>query len=536
MKKYVGKVAFKGYAIGQLIEFNSTNNIVKEVGLDSNIEIKRFLDASKTAVEQLEKLYEDSKLNIGDECAQIFLMHKMLIEDPDLKSSVIEIIENQKVCAQYATKVACEKFYETFSLMKDDYMSGRSADFNDISKRITNILLGVENQMKHLPNNTILVSDDLTPSETVLLDKTKVIAFITRVGSINSHTAILSRMMNIPSLVCVDIPKNINGKQAVVDGFESIVLVDPCEQLVFEYTKKRDLEDQNRQKLELLKTLETKTKSGKQIKLCANINGINDIDLVLDNNADGIGLFRSEFLYLQSTTYPTEEQQLCIYKEVVAKMGGKEVIIRTLDIGADKHLDYFDLPKEENPALGLRGIRICLSKEEIFKTQLRAIYRTSEFGRVSIMIPMITSEWEIIKCKDIIEEVKKELITEGYKPNDVDFGIMIETPAAVILADKFAKLVDFFSIGTNDLTQYTLALDRQNPHLDMFYDAHHEAVLNMIEMVAKAANDNGIWAGICGELAADSKLTSKFIKMGIKELSVSSSMLLSIKEEILNVE
>ncbi len=535
MTLFQGKAAFQGIAIGQIVELKQKNKQVRRTRIeDTDGELERFEAAKEQSIESLGVLYERAIIEVGETNAAIFEVHQMMLEDDDYLDSIRNIIESQKVNAEYAVATTGDNFATMFAAMDDEYMQARAADIRDISERLIQMLSGVEEAKEEITVPSIIVADDLAPSETIQLDKNKVLAFVTRQGTTNSHTAILARTMNIPALVSTPIPTSVHGKMAIVDGAEGIVIIEPTEEELAKYAAKKQEEANKRALLQKYKGVKAVTKGGKEIKLYANIGSVGDVAAVLQNDADGIGLFRSEFLYLQTSDYPTEEEQVQVYKAVAEMMAGKNVIIRTLDIGADKQIDYFNLAKEENPALGYRAIRICLTREEIFKTQLRAIYRASAFGKISIMIPMIISEWEIIKVKEIIEEVKASLDADGIPYGKVDFGIMIETPASVVLADAFAKHVDFFSIGTNDLTQYTLALDRQNPELDMFYDAHHPAILGMIQMVIDSAHRNGIWAGICGELGADTTLTEKFIEMGIDELSVSASMILPVKEKIIN--
>lgn len=535
MVNYQGKAAFQGIAIGKIVELKQKNKQVRRTRIEDVAgELDKFDVAKQEAIESLGVLYEKAVVEVGEANAAIFEVHQMMLEDDDYLDSIRNIIETQKVNAEYAVATTGDNFATMFAAMDDEYMQARSADIRDISERLIQTLSGTVEQKEEIEEPSIIVADDLAPSETIQLDKEKVLAFVTRQGTTNSHTAILARTMNIPALVSTPIPTSVHGKMAIVDGGEGIIIVDPTEEELEKYRGKKQEELNKRQLLQKYKGKKAVTKDGKEIKLYANIGSVGDVAAVLQNDAAGIGLFRSEFLYLQTSTYPSEEEQLQVYKAVAEMMAGKTVIIRTLDIGADKQIDYFDLAKEENPALGYRAIRICLTREEIFKTQLRAIYRASAFGKISIMIPMIISEWEIIKVKEIIQEIKDALDKDSIPYGDVEFGIMIETPASVILADTFAKHVDFFSIGTNDLTQYTLALDRQNPELDMFYDAHHPAILSMIQMVVDSAHRNGIWAGICGELGADITLTEKFIEMGVDELSVSASMVLPVKEKILN--
>lgn len=530
-----GKTAFGGITIGRLYEFARESNLVRRNRIeDSASEILRYETAKKKALEELIALYEKAVKEVGEDNAAIFEVHQMMIEDDDYGDSIKNMIIAQKVNAEYAVASTGDNFSSMFAEMDDEYMRARAADVKDISERLINILLDRKEETETLSEPSIIVADDLAPSETIQLDRDKVLAFITRQGSTNSHTAILARTMNIPALVSTPLEGNLNGKLAIVDGNMGKVIIDPDQDTVKEYEYKIKEEQERKELLLRLKGKATITKSGKEIKLYANIGGVGDVGAALQNDAGGIGLFRSEFLYLQNTRFPTEEEQFTAYKTVAEMMAGKKVIIRTLDIGADKKIEYFKLDEEENPALGYRAIRICLDKPEIFKTQLRALYRASVFGNIAIMIPMITSVWEVKKVKEIIDAVKEELFQQELPYGEVEFGIMIETPASVMIADDLAKEVDFFSIGTNDLTQYTLAIDRQNNKLDPFYNAHHKAVLRMIQMVIDSAHNAGIWAGICGELGADTSLTETFVKMGIDELSVSPAMILPVRDKIIH--
>lgn len=536
MLSIVGKAAFQGIVIGRIKELVQEKSEVEKRSItDADAEIQRFEDARELAVSQLQGLYDKAVQEVGEENAAIFEVHQMMLEDDDYLDFIKDMIQSDFCNAEYAVQTAGNNFAMMFSEMDDAYMKERAADVKDISTRVVNILQNKGEEAKcEFDEPCIIVADDLAPSETIQLDRSKVLAFVTRFGSTNSHTAILARTMNIPALVCTPLEKGINNKMAVVDGNEGVIILEPDVDTIAKYEVLMQQEAERTALLQKLKGKPTITKSGKEIKLYANIGGVEDVDAVLENDAAGIGLFRSEFLYLQSSHYPTEEEQFEAYKSVAEKMQGKKVIIRTLDIGADKQIDYFDMDKEENPALGYRALRICLDRPAIFKTQLRALYRASAFGNIAIMVPMVISLWEIQKVKELIEEVKAELKAEGISFGAVEFGIMIETPASVILADEFAKEVDFFSIGTNDLTQYALAIDRQNAKLDMFYDAHHPAVLKMIQMVVDSAHRAGIWAGICGELGADLELTAQFIEMGVDELSVSPAMVLPIRDKIIN--
>ena len=537
MQEITGKIAFGGIAIGKIREISKENNVVRRVKVDDvEAEKARFEAARDQASEELGVLYEKAVKEVGEANAAIFEVHQMMLEDEDYLDSIRNIIETQNVNAEFAVATTGDNFAKMFAEMDDDYMKERAADVKDISERVVRILSKKEETVQGAEEDEkyIIVADDLAPSETIQLNRDSVLAFVTRQGSTNSHTAILARTMNIPALVMADVPAEVNGKMAVVDGFTGKVFLEPEKDVLETYHEKQQEELHRKELLQQLKGKPTVTKDGKEIRLYANIGEVKDLGAVLMNDAAGIGLFRSEFLYLQSTDFPTEEEQFKSYKTVAEVMAGKKVIIRTLDIGADKQIDYFNLGKEDNPALGYRAIRICLSQPEIFKTQLRALYRASVYGNIAIMIPMIASVWEVQKVKEIMAEVRVELTEEGVPFKEVEFGIMIETPAAVMIADELAKEVDFFSIGTNDLTQYTLAIDRQNARLDRFYDSHHPAVLKMIQMVIDSAHKEGIWAGICGELGADLTLTETFVKMGIDELSVSPAMVLPVRDKIIN--
>ncbi len=538
MQRVQGKIAFGGIAIGKIKELLPQNHEVRRVKVEDTVaEMDRFEQAKEETKRQLHGLYEKAVKEVGEDNAAIFEIHQMMLEDLDYLDSIRNMIETQSVNAEFAVAMTGDNFAQMFAQMDDDYMKARAADVKDISERLIRVLSNRQSQTEETgepDEKYIIVADDLAPSETIQLDREKVLAFVTRKGSTNSHTAILARTMNIPALVLTPVAEEINGKEAIVDGFTGTVILEPDEDVRREYEEKQQQEAHRRELLEQLKGKPAITEDGKEIKLYANIGGVKDVAAVLQNDAAGIGLFRSEFLYLQNQDYPTEEEQFKAYKTVAEMMAGKKVIIRTLDIGADKKVDYFQLDEEDNPALGYRAIRICLTRPEIFRTQLRALLRASAFGNIAIMLPMITSLWEVQKAKEIIADVKKELTEQGISYKDVEVGVMIETPAAVMIADDLAKEVDFFSIGTNDLTQYTLAIDRQNEHLDTFYNAHHPAVLRMIGMVAESAHKAGIWAGICGELGADLELTETFVKMGIDELSVSPSMVLPVRDKIIH--
>lgn len=532
-----GKSAFGGIAIGPIRELSKKNKVVRRNHVDdADAELARFESAKVQAIEELGQLYEKALAQVGEENAAIFEVHQMMLEDEDYCDSVHNIITSQQVNAEYAVASTGDNFSEMFASMDDEYMKARAADVKDISERLIRVLEGESEDMGDCGEASIILADDLAPSETIQLDRSKILAFVTRAGSTNSHTAILARTMNIPALVCVPAEEGLNGRQAIVDGKQGKLILDPDEEMLKQYEEKLNEEQKHRELLITLKDRATRTKSGKEIRLYANIGGVSDVGAVLMNGAEGIGLFRSEFLYLEKNEQPTEEEQFQAYRKVAEMMAGKQVIIRTLDIGADKKIDYFNLDTEENPALGYRAVRICLDRPEIFKTQLRALYRASAYGNIAIMVPMIISRWEVLKVKEIIVEVKAELTAQKIPFGNPEFGIMIETPAAVIIADELAPEVDFFSIGTNDLTQYTLAIDRQNEKLDMFYDSHHPAVLKMIQMIIDSAHRAGIWAGICGELGADTELTEQFVNMGIDELSVSPAMVLPVRERVVAMD
>ena len=532
MEVIQGKSIFGGIAIGPIYFFTKEQKQVKRTKIeDAAAEIKRYEDACEAAKEQLGELYEKALKEVGESGAQIFEVHQMMLEDDDYNDSVKSIIETQMVNAEYAVATTGDNFAAMFAAMEDEYFQARAVDMKDISERVIDVLMGI-GEAKSWDEPSIIVAEDLAPSETVQFDKSKLLGFVTKLGSSNSHTAILARTMNIPALIQIDIQEEWNGKMAVIDGFSGEFYIDPEPEILEKYQAKKEEQEAHRRLLAEQKGKPTVTKGGKAIKLFANIGSVSDLPAAMSNDAGGIGLFRSEFLYLESETYPTEDEQFKAYKMVAETMAGKKVIIRTLDIGADKQVDYFDLDKEENPAMGLRAIRICLTRPEIFKTQLRALLRASAYGNIAVMYPMIISVEEVRQIKAIMEDVKKELDDAGIAYGNVEQGIMIETPAAAIISDELAKEVDFFSIGTNDLTQYTLAIDRQNAKLDEFYDPHHEAVLRMIEMVVDNAHKAGIWAGICGELGADMELTERFLAMGVDELSVSPTFIYPVRQII----
>ena len=537
---YSGKAVFGGIAIGHISLYKKDQQQVKRNKIeDASAEITRYHAAKEEAIAQLQALYEKACKEVGEASAEIFEAHQMMLEDEDYVDSVENIITTQMVNAEFAVAQTGDNFAEMFSNMEDEYFRGRAADVKDVSERLITVLSGGGAAEIASDEAVIIVADDLAPSETVQLDKDKILSFVTVHGSANSHTAILAKTMSIPAMIGTDIPLDdeINGRMAIVDGFEGKVYVDPDEETLAVKTKLLNEELEKKALLEQLKGKENITLDGQRINIYANIGNTKDLALVIKNDAGGIGLFRSEFIYLGSEDYPTEEEQFAIYKTVAETMAGKKVIIRTLDIGADKQADYFKLPEEENPALGLRAIRICLTRPEVFKTQLRAILRASAYGKVSIMFPMIISVNEVLEIKEIVAGIKAELDDEGFAyDKNIEMGIMIETPASVIIAEELAKEVDFFSIGTNDLTQYTLAIDRQNQSLDRFYDPHHPAILKMLQMVVDAAHKYGKWAGICGELGADLSLTKEFLAMGFDELSVSPGRVLPIRKIVLETD
>ena len=540
MQGYSGKSVFGGIAIGKISVYKNNEQQVKRVRTeDTQGELARYEAAKAAAVEQLQELYQKALKEVGEANAAIFEIHQKMLDDGDYNESVENIIETQKVNAEYAVAVTGDNFAQMFRAMDDDYMRERAADVKDISERVLSILNGGQKGKVVTDEPVIIVADDLAPSETVQLEKDMVLSFVTVHGSVNSHTAILARTMAIPALIGTEelpLDDTVDGKLAVVDGLNGKIYVEPDAQTLEEMKKRRQAELEKKELLQLLKGKDNVTLDGKKIMLYANIGNIKDLATVIQNDAGGIGLFRSEFIYLEKDRYPTEEEQFSIYKTAVETMAGKRVIIHTLDIGADKQCEYFKMDKEENPALGYRAIRICLTRPEIFKTQLRALFRASAYGNLAIMYPMITSLWEVKRIKEIVEEVKAELTAEQLEFGNPQQGIMIETPAAVMMSGELAKEVDFFSIGTNDLTQYTLAIDRQNPKLDKFYDAHHPAVLSMIRMTVENAHKAGIWAGICGELGADTSLTKEFLAMGVDELSVSPGSILPIRKIILETD
>lgn len=537
MVKIEGKSVFGGIAIGPIRMLKKKDKDVVRTHIeDVEKELERYHHANEKTEHQLEKLYEKAVTEVGEANAAIFHVHQLMLSDIDYVEAIENMIRLQKVNAEYAVAMTADNFSTLFESMDDDYMRARALDVKDVSNRLIYMLMGQESEALSENQPVILMAEDLAPSETVQMDKTNILAFATRFGSANSHTAILARTMNIPALIGVDFPKDCDGKLAIVDGFSGCIYIEPEEDVLKKMEAERQKELKKRELLQTLKGKEDITLSGKKIKLYANVGSISDVMSALDCDASGIGLFRSEFLYLEKDHYPTEDEQFQIYKRVAETMAGKKVIIRTLDIGADKQIDYFNMAHEENPAMGYRAIRICLDRVDLFKTQLRALYRASVYGNISIMYPMIISLEEVIKIKQIAGAVRKELKETGIPLENVEEGIMIETPAAALISDLLAKEVDFFSIGTNDLSQYTLAIDRQNPKLDMFFNPHHEAVLRLIEMTVKHGHAEGIWVGICGELGADLELTERFLKMGIDELSVSPSMVLPVRQKIRSIQ
>ncbi len=536
MRIYNGKSVFNGIAIGKIRVYKKDVQQVKRTKVtDMEAELSRFASAKEEAVRQLQGLYDKALKEVGEANAAIFEVHQMMLDDVDYNESVENIVRSHEVNVEYAVAATGDNFSQMFAAMDDDYMRERAADVKDISERLLTILSGKEDHTASAKEPAIIIADDLAPSETVQLDKDMVLSFVTVHGSTNSHTAILARMMEIPALVGTKLPLDdtVDGKTGIVDGGDGKVYVDPDEETLLRMRKKQEEEQHRKELLLTLKGRENVTLDGQKVMLYANIGNIKDLAMVMQNDAGGIGLFRSEFIYLEKEDYPSEEEQFQIYKQAAETMAGKRVIIRTLDIGADKQCGYFDMEQEENPALGVRAIRICLTHPEVFKTQLRALFRASAFGNIAVMYPMITSIGEIRRIKGIVSEVKAELDAQGTPYGEPEQGIMIETPAAVLVSDMLAKEVDFFSIGTNDLTQYTLAIDRQNPKLDEFYDAHHPAILRMISMVVENAHKAGIWAGICGELGADETLTREFLAMGVDELSVAPGSILPIRKIVL---
>nr|WP_294667408.1 phosphoenolpyruvate--protein phosphotransferase [uncultured Blautia sp.] len=536
MQVYNGKSVFGGIAIGKISVYQKKEQQVKRVKTENpDQELARYEKAKTEGIRQLQWLYDKALKEVGEANAAIFEVHQMMMEDDGYNESVENIIRSQGVNAEYAVATTGDNYAQMFSAMDDDYMRERAADVRDISERLLTILNGEDTGSVDTDEPKIIVAEDLAPSETVQLDKDKVLSFVTVKGSLNSHTAILARTMAIPALVNTSmvLDDSMDGKTGIVDGANGTFYVDPDEATLEEMKKRQEEDLLRKQLLQTLKGKDNVTLDGQRVMLYANIGNIKDLATVIQNDAGGIGLFRSEFIYLEKEEFPTEEEQFQIYRQVAQTMAGKRVIIRTLDIGADKQCGYFHMEHEENPALGCRAIRICLTRPEIFKTQLRALFRASAFGRIAIMYPMITSVAEVRRIKEIVEKVKSELTSQGVEFGDPEQGIMIETPAAAIISDDLAREVDFFSIGTNDLSQYTMAIDRQNPQLDQFFDPHHPAVLRMISMVVENAHKAGIWAGICGELGADQSLTKEFLAMGVDELSVSPGSILPLRKIIL---
>lgn len=533
MERYTGKSILKGTAIGKILFYSKEEQVVQRKSVDDvQAEMDRFEKAKNEAVVQLNALYEKALKEVGEVNAAIFEVHAMMVEDGDFNDSIRNVIESQSVNAEYAVAVTGDNFAKMFSEMDDDYFKARSADIKDIAERIVRILHGGHSGGDLGDEPVILAAKDLAPSETVQMDKTKLLGFVTELGSSNSHTAILARTMNIPALIGIHVSEEMDGKTAIIDGVSGELIIDPDEDVLKQYQQRQEEEKRSRELLLQLKGKPAVTLDGKEIKLFANIGSVGDMAKVLANDAGGIGLFRSEFLYLEKDDYPTEEEQFQAYKTVAETMAGKKVVIRTLDIGADKQVDYFNMDKEDNPAMGYRAIRICLDRPEIFRTQLRAIMRASAYGNIAIMYPMIISVDEVLQIKKIVASIKADFDEKGIPYGDFEQGIMIETPAAVMISDLLAKEVDFFSLGTNDLTQYTLAIDRQNSKLDNIYDAHHPAILRMIQMVIDNGHKENCWVGICGELGADLTMTEKFLRMGIDELSVSPAAVLPVKKII----
>lgn len=536
MKMCAGKSACTGIAIGRIFLWKKQESQVKrETVTDISAEVERFERAKEQAKGQLQDLYNKALREVGESGAMIFEVHQMILDDEGYGEGVINMIQTQKVNAEFAVAANGDNLSEAFAAMEDEYMRERAADLRDITDRVLKVLQGRDEDLLNSGEPVILVAEDLAPSETVQLDKSKILSFVTRYGSTNSHTAILARTMGIPALTGVKYPEEINGKIAIVDGFSGTLYLEPDEELLGKYEVKKKEEKRKKKLLLELKGKEDITKDGRKIHLFANIGGVHDVASVLANDACGIGLFRTEFLYLESHQYPGEEEQFQAYKTVVETMAGKKVVIRTLDIGADKQADYFQLDKEENPAMGYRAIRFCLDRQDVFKTQLRAIFRASHYGLVSIMFPMVISVQEVRQAKELVEEVKTELGEQGIPFGNVEIGIMIETPAAALISDQLAKEVDFFSVGTNDLTQYTLAIDRQNPKLDHIYDTSHEAIMRLLQFIVKSGHKEGCWVGMCGELGADMELTETFLRMEFDELSVSPSNVLPLRAKIRSI-
>lgn len=535
MEKIQGKSVVRGVAMGPIAWTKKTPELVARKKItDVDAQIERYERAKKQALEELAALYDKALREVGEVNAHIFEVHSMLLQDDDFNDSVVNMIRSQQVNAEYAVAATGDNFANLFENMEDEYFQARSADIKDVSGKVLAMLTGVK-KSRQFVKPSIVMAEDLAPSETMQMDKSKMLGFVTTYGSVNSHTAILARMMQIPALTGIAIREEWEQKMAIVDGFQGVLILDPDRETIAHYQKILQQEKEHRTLLEQYKNKPTRTKSGKSIPLYANIGNTADLPMVLENDAEGIGLFRSEFLYLERDTYPTEEEQFRVYKQVAETMAGKRVIIRTLDIGADKQAEYFGLDKEENPAMGLRGIRICLTRPQLFRTQLRAIYRASAYGNLSIMYPMITSLEEVRQIRQISRDVRRELSESGIDLGEVEEGIMIETPGAAMISDLLAKEVDFFSIGTNDLTQYALAIDRQNNHLDSFYNPHHQGVLRMVEMIIQNAHREGKWCGICGELGADTAYTETFVKWGVDELSVAPGAILGLRKVICDI-
>jgi len=538
MTTYRGKGICPGIAFGKVYLLQKVDIAIEHISVGTpDVELTRFHEAKAEADEQLKLLFEKTAAELGEEHAMIIDVQRMMLEDGDFNDAIHQLIQEDKSSAHDAVSQVGQQFYDFFSSLDDPYMQARSTDVMDLSNRLMDILLG-RRQSHTFTGPTVVIADDLTPSETLQLDRNHIVAFVIRQGSANSHTAILAKTMNIPCIIQADISldSSIHGKDIIVDGAVGLCYLDPNKNTHDEMTEKQHELQQQNESLNELRGLPTITKSNRAVRLYANIGSYEDIQSVLEHDAEGIGLFRSEFSYLGRSDFPTEEELFNVYRKVAEAMGDKQVIIRTLDIGADKHVDYFELDKEENPALGLRGIRICIERPDIFRTQLRAIYRASAFGNIAIMFPMITSVWEVLHCKELATAVYQELIEDGITIKNVDIGIMIETPAAVMIADALAKEVDFFSVGTNDLTQYTLAIDRQNEKLDRFYDSHHPAILSMLQIIANTKNSSDIWAGICGDLAADPDMTSTLVNMGFDELSVAPPSVLKLRKIIRDMD
>ena len=537
MKVLEGKAVFPGIAIGKIQVWKEEWDQVKRIHVpDRNQELRRLEEAKEKAVVELKELHRKAEIEAGSSEAEIFEVHQMMLDEGEYIEAIRSRIRTESVNAEYAATAAGEHFADMFRKMDNEYMKERAADILDITRRLVRVLSGEKQNRNIIQEPVILAAQNLSPSDTILLDKSKILAFVLKKGSVNSHTAILARAMNIPALIQVPFSDDMEGSMAIVDGDKGKLLLDPDQDYLEKYTKEQNAEQEKQKLLNQLKGKETVTKGGRRIKLFANIGSREDVDAVLDNDGEGIGLFRSEFLYLGKEQLPSEEEQFQIYKDVARRMGDKRVIIRTLDLGADKQAPCFPMDKEENPAMGCRGIRLCLEHPQVFKTQLKAILRAGMYGNLSIMYPMITSIGELGKIREILQTAKQELQEEGKPYKDLEQGIMVETPAAAMISDLLAKNVDFFSIGTNDLTQYTLAMDRQNEKLESFYEPGHEAVLRLIRMVIENAHKAGIWAGICGELGADTRFTEEFVKMGIDELSVSPSRILPLRRLIRSVD